>query len=70
MLSGGGGANVSYNGDQSYGDQSAGGYGDQSASGYGDQSGYVDNSGEWDDTPNSYYQQDNQPPPYNRGRES
>ena len=67
MLSGGGGGgggDVPYNGDQSYGDQS---YGDQAAGGYGNQSGYVDNTGEWDDTPNSYYQQDNQPPPFNRG---
>jgi len=63
-LGGGGGGDVPYNGDQSYGDQS---YGDQAASGYGNQSGYVDNSGEWDDAPSSYYQQDNQPPPYNRG---
>jgi len=26
-------------------------YSNQSAGGYGDQSGYVDNSGQWDDTP-------------------
>ena len=61
---------MSYNGNQSYGDKSAGGYGDQLAGGYDDQSDYVDNSAEWDDTPNSYYQQDNQPRPYNRGRKN
>jgi len=46
--------------------QPTGGYNGEQPAAYTNEYG-GDNSGEWDDQHTSYYQQDNQAPPYNRG---